>query len=154
MPVSLALIIALSRSFLACLHSLQRFGGFCNPLSRKNICSPIVQTKLFPQSMQEMSVSVKSGSLAKVFRLNSLRLVGTDLITDYILPSIYCYENDDCWNKVLVKYESGFNDSIKRKFSVSFSWGYCLFVHQKLSLTLLKIRTIACLCQVLTIEEW
>lgn len=54
-----------SRSFFLYLsvQTLQRLGMFCKPLSRKNFCSPAVQTNLSPQSLHIKSLSSSSDSL-------------------------------------------------------------------------------------------
>src|SRR3712207_8070328 len=51
-PAACAAAMAASRSFLACLQGLQRLGSFFNPLSWKKTCSPAVQMKSSPQSIQ------------------------------------------------------------------------------------------------------
>src|SRR5947209_8490303 len=56
--------MAANRSFLACLHSLQRFGGFWSCLSRKKTCSPTVQLKSLLQSIQVIARSENSGASA------------------------------------------------------------------------------------------
>jgi len=54
--------MAARRSFLACLHGLQRLGSFFNPLSWKKTCSPAVQMKSSPQSTHLIERSSNSVS--------------------------------------------------------------------------------------------
>lgn len=111
MPVSLAVRITLSLSFLAFLQSLQRFGGFWRCLSRKNTCSPIVQVKSFPQSIQPISASSKSGAAAKVAWLNSFRLFDTT----FVLPRFDKFKKQAfsrylCWKiDVFFRFRSNIN---------------------------------------------
>src|SRR5688500_8905274 len=79
MPEACAAAIAASLSFLACLHSLQRLGGFCRFLSLKKACSPAVHTKVLLQSPQTIGRS--ENSLSSTGATDALYISLTDICT-------------------------------------------------------------------------